>query len=189
MLKYVYACMNAGKTAEVIKEYNLLKKKGLRPVIAKPDIDTREGVQKGWGFTKSRLINDKVPAYYFKDIDEVLNNLDFGILLIDEVQFMTEKDIVKLIDAPTDVVLYGLKTDANATLFPASAKLLAIADEVREIPMLCEEDGCMNRAQVHSRYIDGKLDTVGEGICPESSQVTYKSHCVKCWRDARKNCR
>lgn len=65
-LKFYYGVMGAGKTTELIKTYDIYKRKGLDPVVIKPIIDDREGSQKGWGTTSSRLIKNPIPAYYFE---------------------------------------------------------------------------------------------------------------------------
>lgn len=184
MLKYIYACMSAGKTTELLKTYDQFVRKGLCPVIAKPNVDDREGKVYGWGTTASKIITRPIPAYYFQNIDEV-KKLEFGVLLLDEVQFMNPNEVVKLTEFKTDVYAYGLKTDVNANLFPASAKILAIADEIREISMLCQNPDCKNKAVVHSRYIDGKIDKSGKSVVIEKGQISYKSLCFDCWKKER----
>lgn len=185
MIIFNYGVMGSGKSTELIKTYNQLKRKNLKPVIAKPLTDTRDGEYFGWGLTSSRITKERIPAFYFDTITEVFDKVSFGILLLDEVQFMLEKDIEKLALQDKDVIAYGLKTDVNANLFPASAKLLAIADSVKEIPMLCECDNCKNKAQVHSRYINGKLDKSGLSTMVETGAITYKALCYKCWNKER----
>lgn len=185
MIKFTYSVMRGGKTTELVKTYDQLKRKGEKPVIAKPITDIREGEQVGWGFTGSRITKDKMPAFYFDTIQEVIDKISFGILLLDEVQFMNPNDILKLTDLEQDVLCFGLKSDINAKLFPASATLLAIADSVKEIPMLCENKGCKNNAQVHSRYINDKLDKSGLSTMIENGIVTYKSLCYNCWKKGR----
>lgn len=185
MIKYFYGTMKSGKTTELIKTYDQLKRKNLNPVITKPTIDTREGKFLGWGITTSRITKDKIPTFYFANIQEVLDKILFGILLIDEVQFMNVTDIEKLSEIKQDVLCYGLKSDVNANLFPASAKLLAIADEIKEISMLCENKNCINKAQVHSRYINGKLDKSKVSTVIEDGIIKYRSLCFNCWKGER----
>ena len=182
MLKYTYSIMGGGKTTELIKTYHQLKKKGLNPVVAKPNLDNREGDFNGWGFTSSRIIKETIPAFYFDTIQDVFNKIAFGILLIDEVQFMLPDDIMRLTDIKKDVLTYGLKTDVNGNLFPAIAKLMAIADTIEEIPMLCENGNCKNKAVAHSRYINGKIDKSSKSVVIENGYITYKSLCLDCWK-------
>ena len=184
MLKFVYSTMGGGKTTDLIKTYIQLQRKQLKPLLAKPKIDTREGNFDGWGFTTSRITSTQVPAFYFSNISQLFN-MDYGILLLDEVQFCNPEDIVKLTDLQKDIIAYGLKTDVNGNLFPASAKLLALADEIREIPMMCDNIGCKNKAVLHSRYINGKVDTSKDAVAIEGGNITYKSLCLSCWKKER----
>lgn len=185
MLVFNYGVMGGGKSTELIKTYDQLKRKNLQPVIAKPLTDVRDGEYMGWGMMSSRITKDRMPAFYFDTIQEVFDKVSFGILLLDEVQFMLEQDIEKLAKLDKTVLAYGLKTDINGNLFPASAKLLAIADEIKEIPMLCENVNCQNKAQVHSRYINGRLDKSGYSTMIETGAITYKALCYKCWGKER----
>lgn len=182
---FTYSTMGGGKTTDLIKTYDQLIRKGEKVVIAKPMTDVREGEQVGWGFTGSRITKDKKPAFYFDTIQEVFDKVAFGILILDEVQFMLQSDIEKLSKIKQDVLCYGLKTDINGNLFPASAKLLAIAETIKEIPMLCENKGCQNKAIIHSRYIGGRLDKSGISTMIDTGAVSYKSLCLNCWQKER----
>ena len=185
MLKYTYGTMGCGKTTDLIKTYLQLKVKDMKPVVAKPNLDDREGEFNGWGFTASRITTEAVPAFYFDTIKDIIDKVAFGVLLIDEVQFMLPNDIQTLTDIKTDVLTYGLKTDINGNLFPAISKLLAVADTIVEIPMLCENENCVNKAVAHRRYIDGKLDISTNPVMIETGKISYKSLCMDCWKKAR----
>lgn len=185
-LKFYYGCMNAGKSVNVIRTYEIYKYKNMNPVIIKPIIDNREGNQKGWGFTSSRLIKEKVPAYYIENLKNEINNTNYNkIILIDEAQFFTRKDVIflsQLIEQQDiDIVAYGLKNDINGNLFEGAKAFIEFADQIQEIEMLCEEPNCLNKATHHLRYINGKPDTSNEVIGIEKDNVTYKSVCRKHW--------
>ena len=189
MIQYVCACMFAGKTAQLINAYDIYKRKNLSPVVIKPAVDDREGVQRGWGTTKSRLMTKEVPCYYYQNIEEVFK-LDAGYILVDECQFMTKKDVRELVsfadDKNINLLAYGLKTDVNGDLFEGSQAWLVLADKVTELESLCQMPNCMNTAQVHLRYIDGQVDTSKEAVAIEKGNVTHRAVCRKCWREATK---
>jgi len=185
MLRFTYACMFAGKTTQLINNYESYKIKGLEPVVIKPAIDDREGSFIGWGTTSSRLIGKEIPAYYYRDIKEV-DNLSFKTLLIDEAQFMSRKDVLhisKLADNGVSVLAYGLKTDSSGDLFEGSRALLALADEIYEMENLCQIHGCTNKAVAHARFVNGVRDYSTNSIVIEKGNVTYKAVCRKHWRD------
>lgn len=189
-LKFYYGVMGAGKTTELIKTYDIYKRKGLDPVVIKPIIDDREGSQKGWGTTSSRLIKNSIPAYYFENVKDEIWKLDYGVILVDEAQFISREDILFLTDIvekqKIDVIAYGLKTDFNGNLFKGAADLLVFADETKELETICENPNCQNKASMHLRYIDGELDKSGNSVAIEKGNITYKSVCRPCWNNVHK---
>ena len=159
--------MNAGKTTQLLQADNIYKRKGYKTLIIKPSVDDREGKCNGWGTIESRLIKENTPCLY-----------------VDEAQFFTKKDIYNLTEI-TDkhnipVLCYGLKTDVNGNLFDGSKALLALADEIKEIEQICD---CGEKATIHLRYIDNKLEKNGSSVAVEKGKTTYESVCRKCWKD------
>ena len=64
------------------------------------------------------------------------NNFKYpDVIMIDEVQFISEKHVEELheISKYCPIMCYGLKTTYTGELFPAISKLLAIAEDVREV--------------------------------------------------------
>ena len=187
MIKFTHATMFAGKTTQLINAYEIYRRKGLDPIVLKPAVDDREGTFNGWGVTKSRLINKEVPAYYFKNLKEELGQLDYGTIMVDEAQFLSKEDVQYLAEVADNqnknILAYGLKTDINGNLFEGAAAWLALADEVVEMPSLCQEKGCNNKAVAHARYVDGERDISGESVAIEKGNVTYKAVCRKHWRE------
>lgn len=185
MINFFYGTMGSGKTTELIKTYDIYKRKGLNPVIIKPIIDNREGDFDGWGFTQSRITRESVPCFYYKNILDIYK-LDFNSILVDEAQFMDKKDIKYLIayadHTNTPVLAYGLKTDVNGDLFNGAATWLALADRSIELENICQNDSCNNKAQLHIRFIDGKVDNSSESVVIDKGSVTYKSVCRNCWQ-------
>lgn len=174
--------MGAGKTTELIKTYDIYKRKGLNPIVIKPAIDDREGKQVGWGVTKSRITSEEIPAYYYTDLQKELPQLQYDSLMVDEAQFMSEEDvrfIATSVDKP--ILAYGLRTDVNGRLFEGAAALLAFADNTKELENLCQFQECTNKAQMHLRFIDGVLDRSGKSVAIDKDNVTYMSVCRKCW--------
>lgn len=183
---FYYGCMGSGKTTKMLTQFDTYKRRKKNPLIVKPSLDTREGKFLGWGITKSRITKNEEPTYYYNNLEIELNQLDFGVLFVDEVQFLTREDVLSLCkisdDKDIDVLCYGLKTDANGQLFEGSKHLLALADEIKEIESLCEIDGCTCNAVAHIRYINGIRDTSGLSVAIEQGNVTYKAVCRKHWK-------
>ena len=179
-LIFYYGVMGSGKTTELIKTYEIYK------VVIKPSIDNREGTFFVFFITTSRLLKYKsIPAYYFKNLKEELKTLNYKTILVDEAQFMTREDVIylsKLVEQEnTNVLAYGLKTDINGHLFSGSEALLTFADKFQELEALCEEPDCYEKAILHNRYINGKLDTNSQQVAIEKGNITYKAVCRKHW--------
>ena len=64
-----------------------------------------------------------------------------GCIFLDEAQFLSRDQVWQLARAVDDlgvpVMCYGLRVDFRGELFPGSAALLAIADEMREVRTIC----------------------------------------------------
>ena len=184
-LKFYYSVMNAGKTTQLLQADNIYKRKGYKTLIIKPSVDDREGECNGWGTIESRLIKENTPCLYVDEINqEQLTNLKPDIIFVDEAQFFTRDDIYNLTEI-TDkhnipVLCYGLKTDVNGNLFEGSKALLALADEIKEIEQICD---CGEKATIHLRYVDNKLEKEGSSVAIEKGKTTYESVCRKCWKD------
>ena len=67
--EFFYGVMNSSKTTNLLQTNFNYKQLGYKTLILKPCLDTRDGVQKGFGTIKSRLIDEKEPAYYLKSIN------------------------------------------------------------------------------------------------------------------------
>ena len=189
-LKFYYGCMNAGKSVNVIKTYEIYRRKRMNPVIIKPAIDDRHGKQEGWGFMTSKLIKEPLRAFYIKNMKEDLQKVGYDkIILVDEAQFFSREDIIQLANIVeqenVNIVAYGLKNDTNGQLFEGSKALIEFADKIQEIEMVCEEPGCMNKASQHLRYIDGQLDKSQNTVAIEKGNITYQSVCRKHWLEKK----
>jgi thymidine kinase len=87
------------------------------------------------------------------------------VLIVDEVQFATEvqvDDLARLVDDhDVDVHTFGLGADFRLQPFAGTARLFAIADEVRELP-LAAYCWCGRRGRCNARVIDGVVQRSGD---------------------------
>ena len=173
--------MNAGKSTILLQAAHNYQERGMEPMLFTAAIDERGGR----GKISSRLEISK-PALTFKDttdlFDVVKELAKPDVIMLDEAQFLTIKQVwqlAKIVDElKIPVLAYGLRTDFQGQLFPGSATLLAIADNVREIRTIC---WCGSKATMVLR-LDKHGNPVIEGAQVEiGGNDVYVSLCRKHW--------
>jgi thymidine kinase len=106
-------------------------------------------------------------------------------VFVDEAQFLEPGQVWQLARAVDDlgvpVLCYGLRVDFRGQLFPGSATLLALADEMREVRTICR---CGRKATMVIRQDgDGRALMSGEQVQIGGNE-TYVSLCRRHWREA-----
>lgn len=119
----------------------------------------------------------------FQRIKDALATSQIDCVLVDEAQFLSDEQVWQLAQAADDlsvpVMCYGLRTDFQGKLFPGSAALLAIADNLREIRTIC---WCGRKATMVVRMDgDGKVIEAGEQVVI-GGEDSYVSLCRRHWR-------
>lgn len=165
---FYYAAMNAGKSTVLLQSSYNYRERGLRTLLFTPAIDTRYGP----GRIESRIgLQAEACSLAAEDklLDRVLGEHarePVACVLIDEAQFLTPAqvweatDLADKLDIP--VLCYGLRTDFQGKLFPGSATLLAVADDLTELKTICH---CGRKATMNLR-----VDAEGRGV-REGAQV------------------
>lgn len=183
-LHFFYGTMSAGKSASLIQEHYNFNQKNADAWAIKPAIDR----------TNESKITSKTglecPATIMKEIkwkDIILMREFYSkVYLIDEVQFFKPKDIdnlVKLADTYSRLIFcYGLLTDTNEKLFPASKHLIEVGAKLHELKTTCEMVGCMNSANHHLKYHpSGFIIHDKKSVDVDDGHVVYKSVCRQCY--------
>lgn len=176
-IHFYYGVMSASKSAILgINAFNF-NRTGNKWEAIKPSKDNRDSPTD----IVSR-IGVKTPAMALSNLDNYIPKKDTQFLLIDEVQFFSERDIDKLVQIADSsnitIFCYGLKVDSNGDLFPASAKLITVADELHCMETVCEIPGCTEMASHHLRF-DLNGNVVRNGASVEIGASQYKSVCRK----------
>ncbi|MFI5356404.1 MAG: thymidine kinase [Opitutales bacterium] len=153
-LYFYYAAMNAGKTTVLLQSSYNYQERGMRTLVFAPVIDTRAGL----GRVRSR-IGLEAPAEVLSPTDNLSKRVErahgqspVACVLVDEAQFLSPAqvdqaaDVADRLDIP--VLCYGLRTDFQANLFPGSARLLALADDLIELKTICH---CGRKATMNLR--------------------------------------
>ena len=140
---YKHGTMFSGKSLNLISTYHTYKHNNKNVLVLKPSADTRD-----FGLIKSRMSTETVGCYTYTEKDELskvvadsmlLTREYPDIIMIDEVQFSTEKQIEELhnLSLTAPIMCYGLKTTYTGDLFPAIKKLIPLAEDISEIKTTC----------------------------------------------------
>ena len=149
-LYFYYGAMGSSKTANALMaEYNYTER-GQKALLAKTSTDTRAGVniiRSRIGLQKECILLDAICEMS----DEELKQYD--AVIVDEIQFAKREQIDFLAhivdDLNVPVLCYGLRSDFQLNLFEGSERLLAIADEIKEVKTVC---WCGKKATCNARY-------------------------------------
>jgi thymidine kinase len=186
-LYFHYSTMNAGKSTVLLQAAHNYRERGMLPYLLTAQFDNRAGE----GKIASR-IGIGSPADTFGPDDDLFAKIkvqttanDIACVFIDEAQFLSKDQVWQLARAVDDlnvpVMCYGLRVDFKGDLFPGSATLLALADEMREVRTICH---CGKRATMVVRQDDnGTVLTGGEQVQIGGNE-TYVSLCRRHWRIA-----
>jgi thymidine kinase len=166
-LYFYYSTMNAGKSTALLQSSHNYRERGMRTLVYTASIDDRGG-----GKVHSRIGLSAEARRYGPELDlfrEVAGEhgaAPVACVLVDEAQFLQPAHVRQL-SAVVDqlnvpVLCYGLRTDFRGELFPGSARLLAVADELVELKTICH---CGRKATMVVRTrADGRVEVDGAQI-------------------------
>jgi thymidine kinase len=185
-LYFQYSTMNAGKSTVLLQASHNYRERGMETYLMTARFDDRAGQ----GRIASRIgIGEDADTFdgatdMFAKIETRLNESSVACVFIDEAPFLSKDQVWQLARAVDDlgvpVMCYGLRVDFRGELFPGSAALLALADEMREVRTICH---CGKKAtMVVRRDANGKAMKDGAQVQIGGNE-TYVSLCRKHWRE------
>lgn len=177
-LIFKHGVMEAGKSAELLMKAYLFREKGKKVVIIKPSLDTRDAQ----GVLSSR-VGISAPCVSIgpeNDLQATLRHYghlsDTDVILVDEAQFLQEDQVdalARIVDSWGALcIAYGLKCDFSGHLFPASRRLVELADRIDEAPSMCK---CGRKATMHYRSVASEEQV----LCGDTD--IYHSVCRPCF--------
>lgn len=185
-LYFHYSTMNAGKSTALLQaDYNY-HERGMGTLRLIAALDTRDGA--GRIASRIGISADATPFTPDDDLFEIIaKRLKEGpcaCVFLDEAQFLSETQVWQLARAVDDLVVpvmcYGLRVDFRGKLFPGSAALLALADEMREVRTICH---CGKKATMVVR-VDEKGQPLHDGAQVQlGGNEKYISLCRRHWRE------
>lgn len=177
--------MNAGKSTVLLQASHNYIERGMQTYLMIAQLDNRSGE----GRVGSRIgIGADADTFapgedLFAKIERRLNADPCACIFVDEAQFLERDQVWQLARAVDDlgvpIMTYGLRVDFMGKLFPGSAALLALADEMREIRTICH---CGKKATMVVRKDEyGQVTTAGDQIVIGGND-RYVSLCRRHWR-------
>ena len=186
-LYFNYSTMNAGKSTVLLQASHNYRERGMSTYLLTAAIDGRAGTGKIGSRIGIEASADTFNADsdLFAMIHKRLKQGPVDCVFIDEAQFLSKEQVWQLAravdDLKTPIMCYGLRVDFRGELFPGSAALLALADEMREARTICF---CGKKATMVIRQDeDGKALLEGEQVQIGGIE-TYVPLCRKHWREA-----
>ena len=191
-LHYHYSTMNAGKSTLLLQAAHNYHERGMQTCLLTAQVDNRGGP----GRIASRIgIGQEADLFAPEDdlfvwVEARLRDSVIACVFVDEAQFLAAAQVWQLArvvdDLGVPVMCYGLRVDFRGALFPGSAVLLALADEMREVRTICH---CGKKAtMVVRKDAAGRVMTDGAQVQIGGNE-TYVSLCRKHWRAAVGDCR
>jgi thymidine kinase len=183
-LYFNYSSMNAGKSTVLLQAAYNYQERGMTTLLLIAAFDERAG--KGRIASRIGLAAD---ADVFSAKDDVFSHIlkageagRIDAVLVDEAQFLTEDQVWQLARVADElripVMCFGLRTDFQGKLFPGSAALLALADNLKEIKTIC---WCGRKATMVARLdADGRIVEEGDQVVIGGNE-TYVSLCRNHW--------
>ena len=190
-LKFRYATMGSGKSAEIIsiiRNYNECGFDGLTFIAAKDTASNGE-VSSRNGYKYEAIAFDEDENLFEYTLNEIKKGRVLKYIIVDEAQFLTTEQVWQITDIVDylgiNVLAYGLLTDSFLNYFPGSDLLIRIADsrqELTTVHRLCPV--CGKKAVINARIVNGELVKEGEQFAIKNQDdIKYIPICRKCFKE------
>ncbi|HEY4992687.1 MAG TPA: thymidine kinase [Nakamurella sp.] len=188
-VKFFHGPMDCGKSTLALQlHYNHSRQDRSGLLLTKHDRSGPARISSRIGISRSAVeVTDE------QDIGELVRahwslgrRVDY--LIVDEAQFFTEAQVEQLAvladDVQIDIYAFGIATDFRGRLFPGSARLFELADEVSplQVEVLC---WCGRIGRFNARVVNGQIVRHGATVvvadtgagAPDASTVRYQVLC------------
>ena len=183
-LYFKYGTMGSSKSAQALMCKFNYEQKGMKVLLVKPEIDTRNDSEERMVRSRIGLVSqcktispEQSFVDLYKDFKET-NGCD--CIIVDEAQFCTTEQVnqLKQLTREVSVLCYGLLNDFRCQLFEGSKRLVELADSLQEIKSVCR---CGRKSTVNARFVNGKCVKDGPQVLIGGDEC-YESMCYWCWQ-------
>ena len=186
-LTFYYGSMEGGKTTRIFQMLYVLEKNNQQVLVIKSAKDTK-GDDSIVNRQKERrkvdiLLQPGETLLSGENLEKIFNCTH---IIVDEAQFLDSKQVEEIWQINKrmniGVTCFGLRGNFKTDYFEGTARLFAMADEVKKIETnaLC---ACGSEAVFNARLVDGEFTMEGEDIAidGENSRVKYVPLCGECF--------
>jgi thymidine kinase len=178
-LYFRYGVVGSAKTLNLLAVAHNYRRQGKGVLLAKPAVDTRYG---------ERTIGTR--AGLSAEADLVISDCPFDLptegiscVLVDEAQFLPASAVDRLhgiahSDPGLPVICYGLRTDFRTEMFPASRRLMELADSIEEVKTTCHY--CDRKAVFNLKVVGGRPSLDGPAV-ELGFEERYLPACASCY--------
>lgn len=188
-LYFYYSSMNAGKSTTLLQADFNYRERGMETMLWTAALDDRYGQ----GYVTSR-IGLKADAHKFDPETNLWDAIaaehharPLACVMFDEAQFLSREQVLQLAritdEAKIPVLCYGLRTDFAAELFPGSAALLGLADNLIELKAVCH---CGRKSTMNLRVDEAGRAVIDGAQTEIGGNDRYVAMCRKHFMEARK---
>jgi thymidine kinase len=184
-LYFRHGAVSSAKTLNLLAVAHNYRNQGKQCLLLKPEMDTRFGAE---NITSRAGLEKQADVLINGDTDLLAipeSQRNIHCVLVDEAQFLAVKHIEQLREITllwnVPVICYGLRTDFRTKLFPASQRLLELADSIEEVKTTCYR--CNKKAVLNLKHVNGKADVTGPAVQLGAEEKYYPT-CYPCYREA-----
>jgi len=179
-LKIILGCMFAGKTTELIKEYNKHMSCNFKCCIINHSIDDRYNTDNTQMSTHNNKIVECKSCNNLRELfgNDYKNNIvdKYDVFLINEGQFF--KDLYDCVDIIVNekkkkVYVCGLDGDYKRKKFGSILDIIPLCDDIVKLKGICKE--CFFKESIFTNRITGEKEQT------LVSSNNYNSLCRKCY--------
>jgi thymidine kinase len=139
-IEVICGSMFSGKTEELIKRLKKVELNGLKYIVFRPKLDSRNPENKIISHAKS-----EISASIVSSVEEILKlSKEYPVIGIDEAQFF-DRSIVEVCNTLANqgvrIIVAGLDMDYEGNPFGPMPYLMACAEEVTKVHAICVETG------------------------------------------------
>ena len=159
-IEVICGSMFSGKTEELIKRLKKVELNGLKYIVFRPKLDSRNPENKIISHAKS-----EISASIVSSAEEILKlSKEYSVIGIDEAQFF-DAEIVQvcndLANRGIRVIVAGLDMDFKGNPFGPMPALMATAEYVTKVHAVCTQTGNLAHYS-HRKSEDNSLVVLGE---------------------------